>query len=153
MGETITWEATYPTSNLSRQQRWTTTCLLVLAGLAILIWAGNILLSVFLFCSALVFSIFLNRPDFKAKIVLDHTGIAINEKQYKFQDIKSFWVHYEADGIQELSLQPKKMLIPYVTIPMSNANPLEIRDLMLLYLPEKLHEHSLIEEMSRKIGF
>jgi hypothetical protein len=51
-----------------------------------------------------------------------------------------------------LSLHSKKTFLPYIQIPIGNANPIKIRETLLQYLPEIKQEFSALDRLERMIG-
>ncbi|OIO47206.1 MAG: hypothetical protein COY09_00290 [Candidatus Portnoybacteria bacterium CG_4_10_14_0_2_um_filter_39_11] len=129
---------------------------LVVAGLACLIisfWQKNFILAILTIL--ILFVIFqFNRKDNSTHIFsVSDQGIQINKKLYLYQFLKSFWIFYEPNGIQELSIESKKTIVPLVKIPLYNQDPNEIRKFLLRYLPEKEQEESLIDIIAHRLGF
>ena len=72
---------------------------------------------------------------------------------YPYEDLKSFWVHYAPEhGIKELSLHMKKWHWPYVKIQLAEQDPVQVRAILLEYIPEEKHEEILLHSITRKLG-
>jgi len=85
------------------------------------------------------------------KLVAD--GIRVDDYFYDYDNIRSFWIFYETEEeIRVLSLHSKKTFLPYIQIPIGNANPIKIRETLLQYLPEIKQELSVIDRLERMIG-
>lgn len=80
-------------------------------------------------------------------------GILINNKVHLFEDLKSFWIFYSPPEIKELSIKTKKLLSPYLPMPLGKANPVKIREILLDFLPEKKQEESIANILARRLGF
>jgi len=102
-----------------------------------------------------VFTIYIyaTKEPRKIKFSISGKGIQIDQKIYKFENLKSFWIFYDPPEVKEISLRSKKVLMPYIKIPLGDQNPVEIRKLLLNFLPEKKHKESIIDEWARKIRF
>ena len=80
-------------------------------------------------------------------------GIRVDNYFYDYDDLKSFWIFYEIEEeIKVLSLHSKKTFLPYVHIPIGNANPIKIRETLLNYIPEIRQELTIIDRLERIIG-
>lgn len=80
-------------------------------------------------------------------------GIKTNDFLHRYGELKSFWIEYEPTlGIKELSLQTKKWYMPYIKIPIDEQNPVQLRLILLEFLPEVEHKDSLVEILARKLG-
>lgn len=126
--------------------------------IALAIFITAILLKNFLLAIAIILATFvvytytLKEPR-KIKFSISGRGIQIDKNIYRFEDLRSFWVFYEPPEIKEISLRSKKMFMPYVRIPLGDQNPVEIRRLLLKFLPERKHTESITDEWARKLRF
>lgn len=149
----ISWTAPeFPHHNKDRS--WFIILTVIAVGLLILaLFDKNIIFAVLIGIS--FFSIFtyaLKKPE-DVNLVITHKGIKINKTLYEFNNLKSFWIFYEPPQVKEISLRSKKMIMPYIKIPLGEQNPVEIRRFLMKYLPERKHKESLIDNLSRVLRF
>ena len=124
---------------------------LVATAILVAYFAHDILFTIVLILSAIVLNLNLTRPHRQSHISVHATGISIDDQHHHFADMKSFWLEYQPNQ-KELTIDLKKGYSPRITIPLEDANPLEIRRAMLSYIPEKEHEQSLLDHIVRLIG-
>lgn len=79
-------------------------------------------------------------------------GLVANRKLYDFDNIESFWIFYEPGQIKVISLHIKSKFLPYIHIPIGDADPNIIRKLLLENVPEEKHDHSIVDIFERIIG-
>jgi len=94
----------------------------------------------------------MKKPD-DIKVSIIPKGIKINKALYDFDNLRSFWIFYDPPKIRELSLRSKKMVMPYIKIPLGGQNPVEVRKVLIKYLPEKKHKESTIDNLARNLKF
>jgi len=149
----IEWQApefTYYPKNRS----WLVASALIALGL--IIW--GILTYNFLFVLLMLLGYFsvivyaLKKPRL-LRLTLTPKGVKVGKMIYPFENLKSFCIFYQPPLIKELSLQSKKKFIPYIKIPLGEANVDEVRKFLLKYLPEKKHRESLIDDLARSLKF
>lgn len=117
------------------------------------IWTKNFLFVILIGLGYFLLVAFaLKRPE-EVYVSLKPKGIHVNTKLYKFDDLNSFWIFYNPPEIKELSLHSKKKMTPYITIPFNNQNPVEIRNFLINYIPEKKQDESLIDNLFRSWRF
>ena len=148
----ISWEA--PSFYFNPQRKYLALVMVALAtsGGAMLFLQKDTLTAIFLILSSLVLILYSNkRPDI-SKITLNQAGVEIGDMMYYYKDLKSFWINYEPGSFKELSLEPRRWYLPYFKVSIENQNPLIIRSLLVNFLPEREHEHSLVDIISRRIG-
>ncbi len=117
------------------------------------LWTRNILFAIFIGLSYFLIVVFALKKPEAAYISINSKGVSINTNLHEFDSLKSFWIFYEPPEIKEISLKDKKKTSPYIKIPLGDQSPIEIRSLLIKYIPEKRQEESLIDNFFRSIGF
>ena len=126
----------------------------LLAGaIALLIFRYDTLTSLFLILSSLVLILYGKQKPTMSKITVDQSGVGIDDGKHYYKELKSFWIEYNPGGTKELSLESVKWYMPYIKVMLNEQNPIELRSLIINFLPEKEHETSLVDHVGRKLGF
>jgi hypothetical protein len=148
----ISWLApSFYNNNTTKKKLIPIIILLISAGL-LFVFQENLLLVILLFMSSLVLMLnYSKKPDI-VKINIDQTGISVDNIKYQYKDLKSFWIKYVPGQFKELSLESKKIYMPYVKIILNNQNPILLRSLLIKFIPEKEHKDSFIEQIARYLG-
>jgi hypothetical protein len=94
----------------------------------------------------------LKKPR-KIPLTITPKGVKVEQTLYPFDNLRSFWIFYDPAQVKELSLRSKKLIMPYIKIPLGEQNPVEVRRLLLKYLPERKQEESLIDNLARSMRF
>lgn len=133
---------------------WRKAIIVVLIGMAFLalLWQGSILTAVTFFALALVTSMHFWRETGHNKYEIHPHGILAGDNFYHYHDLDSFWIYYHPEGYHELSLCTGKLINYYVKIPLRGQDPFEVRDALVLHLPEERHEEGLEDWLRRKLG-
>jgi hypothetical protein len=76
-------------------------------------------------------------------------GVGIGDRVYFFEDLKSFWVRYDPPHVKELVIESKKAVMPHITIPLADSDPVAVRTYLLRFLPEEKIDESLIVTVGR----
>lgn len=79
-------------------------------------------------------------------------GIKIDDEDYYFTDLSSFWILYEPPLFKDLILKSKKTLSTKIVIPLGQADPVMIHRKISEYLPEKEEKKSLIDLIGKLLG-
>jgi hypothetical protein len=148
----ITWQA--PSFYFNPHKKYLSLIIIALAlgGGGLLFFGQDTLTSIFLLLSSLVLVLYSTKRPEISKVVIDQRGVAIGDIIYYYKDLRSFWINYDPNNLKELSLESKKWYLPYITVSLENKNPLVIRSMLINFMPEKEHEHSLVDIIARKIG-
>jgi hypothetical protein len=78
-------------------------------------------------------------------------GIIVGKEIYSFDKIKSFWIHYDPPHTKIVSLHIGGTILPYVHIPIHNEDPVQIRAVLLEFIPEEKQEPTIIDAFERLI--
>ncbi|OGM96827.1 MAG: hypothetical protein A2816_00415 [Candidatus Yanofskybacteria bacterium RIFCSPHIGHO2_01_FULL_39_44] len=148
----ISWETPSFYSNPKRRYFILIVVALVASGMAMLFTNQDSLMAAFLLLASLVLVLYSNKKPEITEIVISQNGVAVGNKIYYYKDLKSFWIHYNPGEAKELSLELRKWYFPYLRILIENENPLTLRSFLIKFLPEKEHENSLVDIISRKLG-
>jgi len=87
------------------------------------------------------------------RILMD--GIAINNLMYHWRDLAKFNVVYEPeDEVMTVIFLSKRYFSPYIHMEIGDANPIEIRDVLLEFLDEDQEmDEPLADVIARRVGF
>jgi hypothetical protein len=78
-----------------------------------------------------------------------HDGIRAGKELYHFDNIESFWIFYEPPHTKILSLKIDALLTPYIHIPVHQIDPVELREILLDFIPEKKQKPTMIDTIER----
>jgi len=151
---TFKWEALeHEIKKRPKQWYWITTSLLMGIIIYAIIANAIIMAITFLLIGTLGY-IFINTRPRIIKMEINPDGIQVDNRFYKHDDVESFWIFYELDDdFKMISLILKNKYSPYVRIPIGQANPLIIREVLLQYHPEKKQELGIIDFLQKAVGF
>lgn len=121
-----------------------------LAALPVLFFFHDSLFAILLILSGLVLVLNLFRPHEPNRVAVHATGISIDDRHHHYADMRSFWIDYQPH-IKEISIEFKHGLSPRLRIPLENQNPLEIRRVMIPFVPEREHELPFLEHIIRRL--
>jgi hypothetical protein len=126
----------------------------VLFGAAVLVgffW-HDLLFTAVLAVMAVLFILRAFHAPHRSQVHIDKTGIAIDGQKYFYHEVGSFWLDYEPPHTKELSVHFKKISHTPLRIPLEHIDPLEIRGIMVEFIPEKEHARPLLEIFVRSLG-
>ncbi len=128
-----------------RSQKWFIIVYLILMGLIVYSFlTNNLLMSVLFILIGVVFYLFEKKEPEEYTFGITYEGVFAEDRIYEFSSLKNFWIFYQPEGLKELSLESKKKFMPFVEIPLGNADPIRIRKTLIKFLPEKEHHKPLL---------
>ena len=76
------------------------------------------------------------------KIIVSRAGIKVGNKEYPYQNIKSFWIIYKPPHVKTLNIRANSKILPDVSIQLGDQDPVELRT----YLCSQIREEEGREE-------
>ncbi len=113
------------------------------------LFVNNLLLSILIILFGLIFYFLERRNPRIYSFGITKEGVFAQDALYLFSSIENFWIFYEPSGIKELSLKNKKHILPFTQIPLGEADPRKIREILINFLPEKKREQTLWDLLER----
>lgn len=113
---------------------------------------GDLIFGILILVASITLSLHASKPPRIINIEINNTGIQTGNLIYPFDELTSFWVETK-DLYPRLILKSKKVLMPFVSILLADADPDEITRALLLHLPEEHHTESLLEKIMIRLGF
>lgn len=76
-------------------------------------------------------------------------GLVAGKELYPFENIRSFWIFYNPPHTKTISLHTNASVLPFIHIPISQEDPVVIRDILIDYIEEVKQEPSTIDVLER----
>ncbi len=138
-----------PTPRTHRWYLWFGICSALLIALGM--FTDNFLFSLIVVLVALI--IFLRNWRRPANIHFAFTpqGLHVGRNFYSMKELQEFWLAYKPPVEDTLYFEFNSMWRPTLGIPLMGNNPLQIREVLLQYLPENLEkdEEPLADSLAR----
>jgi len=84
---------------------------------------------------------------------ITYQAILVDNVTYPFTDLESFWIFYEPPDFKVISLKHKKPYLPHIHIPLGDADPMEVRKILVELLTETEQEEAFSDRMARYLRF
>ena len=114
---------------------------------------GNFLFAILVAVAAFAVIIYGARKPRKVSFSFTARGIQIDNHLFPYENLRSFWLHYDPPQKKFITVEPKKMFMPAITVPLGDTDPNIVREYLLKFLKEERQEESLITTIIRFLGF
>lgn len=81
-------------------------------------------------------------PPKDIDVKISKVGIKVNDKEYPYQNIDSFWIIYRPPHVKTLNLKSNSRFLPDISIQLNDQDPSEVRE----YLVSQIREQEGREE-------
>lgn len=133
-----------------RDRRWYIIATLILAAIIIYALISNSpIMAITFILIGIVGFIYIQKEPRILEFSITHEGILAGNELYEFDNISSFWIFYEPPERKIISLHMKGKLVPFIHIPVHNENPVELRHILMDFIPEVKQEPSLVDAAER----
>ena len=113
----------------------------------------NILFAILIVIGTFTLLMYAARAPHMVDFEINRRGVIIKDRLYPYNALKSFWLRDNHRG-RKLVIQSEKMLMPNITIPLSDDMDINTIHLFLVeYLEEQEHHESLSELIMDYLGF
>ncbi len=113
----------------------------------------NLIFGILTIISGFTIILYAIRRPLKVEFSITNRGVQIENKLYQYNDLESFWIHYDPPTKKDISLKSKKLLMPYIKIPLGDEDPNTIRELLLRFMQEKEHIEPFMDILMRNLKF
>ncbi|MEK7532158.1 MAG: hypothetical protein AAB579_00940, partial [Patescibacteria group bacterium] len=124
-----------------------------LAAIAFLIYAllaRNYIFGVIIILVALIYFLYDLHEAPTVQFAITPAGVHVGRKFIRHRDIAHFWIVYKPGHVKALYLRPSIWTTPQLSIPLEEQDPLQVRGVLLQYVPENLNEED--EPVSEALG-
>ena len=136
-----------------KDQRWYLTAGLILAAIVIYaIFTDGLVMAITFILIGVVGYIIMNKKPREINFYITDDGVIADKEIYEFEEIRSFWIFYEVQGLKAISLHIKSKFLPYVHIPLGNEDPTKIREILLNYIEEIKQKPNAVDTFERLLG-
>ena len=149
----LAWEAPEFDASPERKRPLLIAGGMLVAGGIIAIALANYFFALFLVVAGVLLASFAYRSPKIVRFALTPHGVVVDSRLYELTGLASFWIAYEPPLFNELRLVSKKTIMPIIRLPLGEMNPLDVREILTRFLPEKQQDDTLIEILSRYLGF
>jgi len=113
---------------------------------------GNTIFAVLIIVGVFTLTLYSSKQPPIIKIELTPTGIKVHDLFYFYANLESFWIE-EEQLTPRIHLKTTKKIAPHVIILLGDADPDEVKDELLLHLPEIKQSEPFLEKLLIYFGF
>lgn len=126
--------------------------IVTLAIAAVCLIFGQIITGIFVVVAAVALVLHASRPPRHLSCEINDRGVMVDSVLYPFLALESFWIPHD-EVPPKLLLKSRKLLMPLIVIYIEEADPEEIREIMLKYIAETEHREPFLKHMLERFGF
>lgn len=150
--EKISWE-TIEYLHKEKTSDWYWIVGIITVSIAIIsIILNNVIFALLIIISSFTLSLFASKKPGIISVEINNIGVTVGNNRYPYKELDSFWVETRDLNLRVL-LKSKKVFMPFIIILIEDADPEDVRECLLQYLPEEEHTEPLLEKLLLYFGF
>lgn len=134
-----------------RSRKWHLfAALILILIIAFAIYMDAMVMAITFILIGIVGYVYMGKAPRVLNFMITYDGILAGKELYNFKTLKSFWIFYE-ENLKVISIHTDGYLSPYVHIPLADQDPVEIREILIKYVPEEEHEWTILDRLEKLI--
>ncbi|MFH1207159.1 MAG: hypothetical protein V1668_00955 [Patescibacteria group bacterium] len=127
-----------------RTKKWYITAIIITGGLLLYaIISLNYLFAAIIIIIGVIIMMQNRREPQRLNLQICEDGLVIGANTYyEWKIVKNFWIVYEPPEVKNLYFDFKAGIRPSISLPLDKQNPLNIRKILLNYLPEAVDQEN-----------
>lgn len=113
---------------------------------------NNIIFGIFIIVGAFALIVHAIQKPKMVHYEINDRGVVVNDTLYPFLSLESFWINPH-DVNPKILIKSHKTFMPYIIIHIEEVNPDDIRDTLLNYISETVHQEPLTQKLLERLGF
>ena len=151
--EKISWKALeYKKKEKTADWYWAVIIISICAVIISFI-VHDILFAILIIIGTVALLIFSTKDPQTIEVSIDKRGVIVNKDMYPFATLEAFWLDISEDNNHKVLLRSKKTFMPLIAIPLEEYHHMDIRDLLLEFLPEKEMHEPVSQKIMERLGF
>jgi len=105
-------------------------------GILYAVLTSNFLFAVIILMFAMISLLYSTREPAMIPFAIGESGIFVGVRNYPWRELESFWVVYDPPTVKTLYVEFKNPLRPRVAAPLTDEDPVALRDVLLQHVRE-----------------
>jgi len=148
----VSWQAPeYPYRERGTDWFWAVGVIFVALAVIAFIY-NNVLFAIFILLGGLTLFIYAIKKPRSVHFEVNEKGVIFDTSFYPYSTLESFWIE-EDEEEPKILIKSKKLLMPYIIVPMGEADSQKVNECLSKHLPEEEHEEPLSHKIMEFLGF
>ena len=113
---------------------------------------GNVIFGILILASATALSLHASIVPRVILYQINDRGIVVDDTLYTFLNLHSFWIDHK-HPTPKILLKSQKFFMPFISVPIDEVNPEDVRAVLLRYIAETEHIEPLSLRVLEVMGF
>jgi len=133
-----------------QDKRWLMYITLILVAIiAYAVYINSPIMAITFILIGVVGYIYIGKEPRVLDFMVTNDGVVAGNEIFEYEQIKSFWIFYEPEGIKVVSLHMNSYLAQYVHIPIHDEDPVKIREALMKNAREIKQDHNIVDTLER----
>jgi len=135
---------------LPKSKRWYFISVAFILGMVLFsVWTNSHIVAILFLVIGAVGFLYIIMPPRVMDYAITQDGFVVGDELHYWDEIESFWIFYEPPHTRVISLHIEGHLFPYVHVPLHELDPVDVREALLEFMPERRQERTFVDTMER----
>jgi len=123
--------------------------LILIAIIAYAVYSNSLIMAIAFILIGVILYIQLNKEPKIIDFAITTDGVIAGREIFEFDQIQSFWIFYDPPHEKYVSFHTRGHLVPFIHIAIDDQDPVELRHILIKYIPEIKQEPGLVDVLER----
>lgn len=123
--------------------------LLLLAIIGYAVYSNSLIMAIVFILIGVILYIQLHKEPMIIDFAITTDGVIAGKEIFEYENIQSFWIFYNPPHEKYVSFHTRGRLVPFIHIAIDDQNPVELRAILIKYIPEIKHDPGLVDVLER----
>lgn len=123
--------------------------LILIAIIGYAVYSNSLIMAIVFILIGVILYIQLHKEPAIIDFAITTDGVIAGKEIFEYENIRSFWIFYNPPYEKYLSLHTRGHLVPFIHIAIDDHNPVELRAILIKYIPEIKQEPGMVDVLER----
>lgn len=133
-----------------KDKRWYAyVSLILIAIIGYAVYTNSLIMAMVFILIGIIFYIQLHKEPKIIDFAITTDGIIAGNEIFEFDQLKSFWIFYDPPQKKYVSFHTTGRLVPFIHIMIDEHDPVELRSILIKYIPEVKQEPGMADVLEK----
>jgi hypothetical protein len=133
-----------------KDTRWLAYIYLVLIAIVgYAIYSNSLIMAIVFILIGVIIYIHFHKESRVIDFSITADGVIAGKEIFEFENIRSFWIFYDPPREKYISFHTRGHLVPFIHVAIDDQDPVEIRSILIKYIPEIKQDPNLVDVLER----
>lgn len=123
--------------------------LVLIAIIGYAIYSNSLIMAIVFILIGVIIYLQIHKEPKIIDFAITADGVIAGKEIFDFEHIQSFWIFYDPPHEKYISFHTRGHLVPFIHIAIDDQDPVELRAILIKYIPEIKQEPNMVDMLER----